>query len=52
MTFFVTFHAAPLTKMHEFWAIVAEHARPCQHLCEADQFDVKFKLHQVQLLTL
>ncbi len=34
--FFVTFRAAPLPKMHEFWAILAEHARLCRHLCETE----------------
>ncbi len=46
--FFFTFHAAPLPKMHEFRATLAEHALSCAGICvKQKQFDVKFKLHQV-----
>ncbi len=34
--FFVTFHAAPLPKMHKFRATLADHARLCWNLCETE----------------
>ena len=34
--FFVTFRIAPHPNMHEFRAILAEHARLCRRLCETE----------------